>query len=72
MAADFQWERKKRVDWEALRKVVCERYFRGRSAELCPDCKDRVVCFQMIEDAFALVDELRANKHNARTTFQTQ
>jgi len=63
-------DHRKRLDWDALRKVVCEQYFRGRGVEQCPDCHDRAVCFQMIDDALDLVEDLRAKKAKQKLSTQ--
>lgn len=50
------------LDWHVLRKVICDRYFNGHTLEHCPNCKDRIVCFGMIEDALKLVDGFNTKK----------
>lgn len=62
------------IDWHVLRKAVCNVHFLGRSVEHCPDCKSRMPCFEMIEDALNFVDRIKneksADKDRQRTDQQ--
>ena len=53
--------------WKVLRATICELYFKGRSENHCPDCEDRILCFQMIKETLDLSTHLRAeNQKNER------
>lgn len=55
-------------DWHVLRKAVCNVHFQGRSIEHCPDCKDRMDCFDMIEDTLNLVDRIKSEKSSEKAS----